>query len=163
MTSFVNLLANDAWSEADIVARTEALIGSEFSPNAAAILNRKVAAVPLGAYTLSPEELAEVGRYAALSNLAQAAGVAARADMALLRLVWDHEAQVRRLALPVQPATVPATLPNGDVVAAPNPAFAADQAARAVATAAVAAATAPVLALALLRLPPVPPPPPERP
>lgn len=84
MTSFVNLMADDVWSEADIVSRTEAIIRGQFSRETEDILNRKVTGVLLGQYTLSPTEQADLGRYAAASEQARAEGVAARADMALL-------------------------------------------------------------------------------
>lgn len=92
MTSFINLLASHTWSEADIVNRTEALIATEFPANAVAILNRKVTAATIGAYTLTEEEQAEVARYAQVCTDAAIEGNAARADMALLAEVLAVEA-----------------------------------------------------------------------
>lgn len=90
--SFIDLMACDVWSEADIVSRTEAMIAGEFSPQAVAILQRKVTAQMLGMYTMTTTEQAELARYAAVSTEAQAAGLQARADMALLAEVLAVEA-----------------------------------------------------------------------
>lgn len=97
MTSFINLLANDIWSEADIVRRTEAMIRSEFSLDMETILNRKVLGISIGSYTPTEADLAEIARYDQAAKAAQAAGVAARADMALLLQVFPLEAAQRRL------------------------------------------------------------------
>ncbi len=98
--SFVDLLGNDVWSEADIVRRTEALVRREFSRDAETILVRKVQGVALGV-PLSAEDEAEVAAFRAVVQSAQAEGVEARADMALLQTVLVHEAALARLALPV--------------------------------------------------------------
>lgn len=100
MTSFVNLMASDVWSEADITNRTEAMIASEFSPTAVAILNRKATGAALGQYQLSPEDEAEIARYAEVSERAREVGKQAMEDMALLQAVLDVEAAMRRLAQP---------------------------------------------------------------
>lgn len=99
--SFVNLMANDVWSEADIVRRTEAMIRSEFSVDAETILNRKVSGMALGAYQPSAADLAEIARYNATAHGAQVAGAKARADMALLLQVFAIEAAARRLGQPI--------------------------------------------------------------
>ena len=101
MSSFVNLLANDVWSEADIVRRTESMIRSEFSADQEAILNRKATGAALGQYSLSPAEMADLTRYAQVSEDARQAGDAARADMALLLQVLGVETAERRLDVPM--------------------------------------------------------------
>jgi hypothetical protein len=98
MTSFINLLANDIWSDADITRRTEAMVRSEFSLEAETILNRKVAGISLNQYTPTPEDLAEMARFKEVVDAAQAAGVAARADMALLSETLVYEVAKKRLA-----------------------------------------------------------------
>lgn len=98
MTSFINLLANDIWSDADITRRTEAMVRTEFSAEAETILNRKVAGISLSQYTPTPEDLAEMARFKAVVDAAQAAGVAARADMVLLSQTLVYEAAKKRLA-----------------------------------------------------------------
>lgn len=89
--SFINLLANDVWSDADITKRTEALIRAEFSVEQEAILNRKATGAVLGQYSLSQEEHIELLRYREVSNMARAEGEAARADMGLLLSVMQLE------------------------------------------------------------------------
>lgn len=144
MTSFINLLADDEWSEADIVNRTEAIIAGSF-PNVE-ILKRKVTGMMLGQYQLTPEEQAEFGAYAALSFQAGALADAARADRALLADAMAVEHARARL--------------TADPVAVDDPAHAADPAERAAAQAVVDGASADVQALVTLRAP-VPEPGPE--
>lgn len=142
MTSFVNLMASDIWSEADITNRTEALIASEFSPVAVAILNRKATGAALGQYQLSAEDAAEIARYAEVSERAQEMGKQAMEDMALLRVVLDVEKATRRLEQPL-----------ADAEAADQAAIDADLAERSVAQAVVDAASPAALALIQLRNP----------
>jgi len=92
MSSFVNLMAGDRWSESDIVNRTESMIAGEFPPAEAAIVNRIVTAAAASMYTLTADEVATVARYNEVCLLARQAGDAARADMALLADVLDFEA-----------------------------------------------------------------------
>jgi hypothetical protein len=98
--SFVNLLADDVWSEADIVARTEAIVRSQFSAIDEQILNRKVTGQMLRQYTLTEDEQAELGAFAAATEAARQQGDTARADMALLAQAMDVEAGT------LDPATV---------------------------------------------------------
>lgn len=95
--SFVDLMANDRWAEADIVRRTEAIIRSEFSAEAETILNRKALGAVIGTYAPTEAEQAEMGRYQATVEAARVAGNEARADMALLRRVFPLEEAQRRL------------------------------------------------------------------
>ena len=142
MTSFVNLMASDIWSEADITNRTEALIASEFSPTAVAILNRKATGAALGQYQLSAEEAAEIARYTEVSERAREMGKQAMEDMALLRAVLDVEKAMRRLEQPL-----------ADAEAADQAAIDADLAERSVAQAVVDAASPAALTLIQLRNP----------
>lgn len=96
--SFIDLMANDVWSEADIIRRTEAMIRSEFPAEIETILNRKIAGAMIGEYVLTEDEQADVARYKIVAQQAQIEGAAARADMALLAEVMAHEAALRRLA-----------------------------------------------------------------
>ncbi len=140
MTSFVNLMANDDWSEADTLRRTESMIASEYPPDMMRFINRVLSAMSLGAYTPSADEMAQIERYQAVCFAAREAGIAARADMALLREVWAVEAALRRLAIdPADPAT------DEDIQG------------RAAAQALVDGASEPVLALVALRNPPTDP------
>jgi len=90
--SFIDLMANDDWSDADILSRTEAMIRAEFSADREFILNRKVSGSLLGQYALALDEQAELAGFAALTNAARSAGIQAKADMALLRETWAVEA-----------------------------------------------------------------------
>lgn len=141
--SFVNLMANDIWSDADITRRTEAMVRSEFSLEAETILNRKVVAMSVGEYSPTPADLAEMDRFRTVVEAAQAEGVAARADMALLLDTMAYEAAMRRLAQPV--------IEDDEQ----------DAAERAEAQAVVDAASQEVIDLYALRNPPVPEPLPE--
>lgn len=139
MSSFINLMADDIWSEADIIRRTEAMIRSEFSLEVETILNRKVSGMALGIYQPTVEEQIEIGRYQAAAQQAQAAGNAARADMALLHRVFVLESADRRLSQPLPPED-----------ATPEE-LAADEAARAEAQAVLDAADTDALELLELR------------
>jgi len=90
--SFINLMADDCWSEADIVNRTEAMIASVFPASEQVILNRKVTAAAIGAYTLTTAEQDEVAQFNALCMQARQAGLDARADMTLLTQALACEA-----------------------------------------------------------------------
>lgn len=116
--SFIDLMANDIWSDADITKRTESMIRSEFSAEAETILNRKVAGISLGQYEPTDEDLAEMARFKVVVDNAQAEGVAARKDMALLLQVLTLEENIRKLndaplpeegeepTVPVDPSTL---------------------------------------------------------
>ena len=99
--SFVNLMASDVWSDADITSRTEAMLRAQWSVQAQTILSRKAVGVALGQFTLSPDEQIELGRFANAGLAARVAGEEARADMALLRQALEAERCYAILALPV--------------------------------------------------------------
>lgn len=121
MTSFVNLMADDVWSEVDIVAKTEAQIASEYPVNAITILNRKVTAASIGKYTLTADEQADVTKYQTLCYMAQLAGISARQDMALLGEVLPLDKARRRLRLDlVKPVVVKATTATATTPAVPE-------------------------------------------
>ena len=100
MTSFINLMASDVWSEADIINRTEALINSEFSPAAVAILNRKATGAALGKYQLSPTDVADIARYTEVSERARDLGRQAFKDAELLKEVLLVESALAILSKP---------------------------------------------------------------
>ena len=101
MTSFVNLMASDVWSEADISRRTEAMVRQHFSADAETIINRKLQGVAMGQYHLSSSEKDEIARFRRVVFEAKQAGDQARADMALLHEVLDAEPTYLRLRQPV--------------------------------------------------------------
>lgn len=96
--SFIDLLGSTVWSEADITARTEAMVHAEFSVQEEAILNRKVTGTVLGQWQMTPSEQGDLLRYAAVCLQAKQAGAEARADNDRLRQALAVEAALRRLA-----------------------------------------------------------------
>jgi len=150
--SFVDLMKNDAWSDADIVNRTEAMISSEFPPSAVAILNRKATGALLGQYTMTVEEQMELGRYAQVCEAARLAGNEARANMMLLKEVQALEAARARLEIPA------GLEPEGDELEAwALERLQADAAERSEAEAVVAQSSEAIQALFVLRNPPAEP------
>lgn len=154
--SFVNLMANDDWSEADIANRTEAILRGQFSVVDEQVLNRKVTGNMLGIYVLDDDDKAQVAAFAAATLAARDAGVQARADMALLRDTWVLEAAMRRLAQPVVEPEV-----NDEGVVMNQGAVDADQAERAAAQATWDAGSEQAKALYEQRNPPPPEPEPQ--
>ena len=181
--SFVDLMADHIWSEADIVGRTESILRAVTSEADQAILTRKITAGMLGLWVASEKEKTDIAIYEAACLAAYEAGAAARADMALLQSVLDHENAASRLTMGIPaiaalrldqpkvttPATVSGTAANGAETTFPNPAIAidlaeraeaqavidADAEERAAAEAIVAKASPAVLALVALRKPPL--------
>lgn len=96
--SFINLMANDDWSDADIVNRTEAMITSQFPRWM--ILQRKVMGQMEGQYTLTADESSEYNAYKAYAFQMGADADQARSDMDLLRRTWAVSTAQQRLALP---------------------------------------------------------------
>jgi len=99
--SFINLIINDIWSDADITARTEAMVRSVISLQDELVLNRKIQGANLGQYTLSTEDQVQMALLAQAGFTAQQEGIAARNDMALLLKVLDYEKAKSRLSLPI--------------------------------------------------------------
>lgn len=96
--SFIDMNANDVWSEQDIVNRTEEIKRNKYSDQEELILNRKVSGMQLGMYTLTASEQAELMDFNATVVQARAAGDAARTDMAALNLAFSVEAAQAALA-----------------------------------------------------------------
>jgi hypothetical protein len=99
--SFINMMADDVWSEQDITSRTEAMVRSVMPLQDELVLNRKVQGAALGEYTLTAEDQADMAILAQAGFSAQQEGIAARADMALLLEVFAVEVAEKRLAEPV--------------------------------------------------------------
>ena len=111
--SFINLMASDVWTEADIIRRTEAMVRSKFTEAAELIINRKLQGAALGQYQLSLEEQAEVAAFNETVFAARQAGDAARADMAVLNEVLTVEPAFLRLR---QPELEPELGEDGQVI-----------------------------------------------
>lgn len=102
--SFVDLMGNDRWTEADIVNRTEAILRSSFSAQEETIINRKLSGQQLGQYTMTTDERAELAAFSAATLQAKADGASARADAALVNAALDVEQGL------VDPSTVSAAV-----------------------------------------------------
>ena len=89
--SFINLMANDVWSETDITNRTEAMAHAVLSVSEEAILSRKIIAAMMGQWVMSPAELATQVAFSVALAEAHQAGIDARADMALLLSAMAYE------------------------------------------------------------------------
>lgn len=154
--SFVNLLGNDLWTEADIVNKTEAELHSVVSKDDELILSRKMIGFSLGRVIPTMEEQAQLMAYETAALAAQQSGIAARADMALLRSAMDVEPAIARLVLPAitEPVSEEITLEDGTISYGLNYQIPfQDAAERTAAQAAVDAASPEVLTLVALRNP----------
>lgn len=150
--SFVNMLANDVWSDQDITNRTEAMVRAVVPLADELVLNRKVQGAALGEYTLTAEDQAQMALLAQAGLAAQQAGIEARADMALLMDVLAVEAAEARLA---QPPVAPELDEEGNVTH--QGAIDTDVEERAAAQAVVDDASEEVMAWVEARRPPPPP------
>lgn len=110
--SFVDLMSNDVWSEADILRRTEAIVRSQFTDEQERILNRKITGVILGKYTLSEAEMQELTNFQTIVFLAQQAGLDATTDMDLLLRTFPVESAFHRLKNP----QIKHIVEDGDVI-----------------------------------------------
>ena len=153
--SFINLLANDVWSDADIKSRLHAEIRSEVSELAETELNRALQGAIMKLHTLTPQEQQSLMRFKGATDRVALLGTAARADMALLTSVLAYErAQARLLqALVTEPLTVTVVDTEGVSREVVNPELALDDAQRTDAQAVIDDATAEVLELVALRSP----------
>ena len=134
MTSFVNLMANDVWSEADIKSRLHAEIRSVISEQKENEISRAIQGRLLGMHTLTPAESASIALFKQTSDKVALLGVEARSDASLLSDTMMLESARRRLAQ------------TGEDTEA-------DAQERSAALTVVASATANALALATLRQP----------
>lgn len=157
MPSFINLLANHVWSDADITNRCRATIESQV-PTARQDELRTIMLGHLAQMRAATDaEMAEIMLVKQLTIDAADLGRAARADMALLQSALDYEAAQARLLLQVvtEPATITVTDMDGVATESPNPAIAQDAAERDAAQALIDGASQDTMALLLLRHPPV--------
>lgn len=96
--SFIDMLANHVWTDAEITNRTEAMVRSVMPLADELVLNRKVQGAALGQYTLTPEDQADMARLAEAGMAAQQEGIAARYDALVLREVLLVEEAEKVLA-----------------------------------------------------------------
>lgn len=95
--SFIDLMKNDVWSEADIKTRLHAEICSEVSELAETELNRALQGAALGLHTLTLQEREGLAHFKAATDRVAALGLAARADAALLHETMALEGAQRCL------------------------------------------------------------------
>ena len=100
MASFINLLASDLWSEADILARVraqvEGIVPTARQDELRTIMLGHIAQMRVA----TPTELGEIMQVGALTEQAAVDAAAARADMALLTQVIALEAAFDQTMLP---------------------------------------------------------------
>ncbi len=144
--SFVNLLGNDLWSETDIVNRTESILHSAVSKVDEQILSRKMIGFSLNLLIPSNVEQQQLTAYQEAGYAAQAAGFAARADMALLLETIALEKAQTRIAQELPPSTIVI-----EGVEAPNPDLPLDLEERAAAQTVIDSASTQAKDLAILR------------
>jgi hypothetical protein len=147
----IDLMGNEPWTDADITARTEAMLRTTWPENEEKILNRDWTAALSGLAPMTPELQGRALAFKDAAEAARLAGVQARADLALLHEVQALEAAQARLALPIEEVTDGPTARGG---------LHAEE--RAAAQAVIDAASLDARNLALLRAPiPEPEPQPE--
>jgi hypothetical protein len=158
--SYVNLMANDVWTEADIQNRGRALVASQVSEVRQNELRTILLGHLAGMRTATAEELAEITMVKDATEATAVTNAAARADMALLFDARALELAHWRLTLPpvTQPATVTVYSAQGVASVIDNPAIEDDAQARSAAQALIDGATQEALDLYALRNPPPPEP-----
>lgn len=95
MTSFIDLMADDVWSEADIKARLHAEIRSEISEYAETELNRALQGMALGMHVLNPAEQFSLYKFKQCTDRVAALGNTSRTEMALLSEAMSLESAIR--------------------------------------------------------------------
>ena len=154
--SIINKLANDIWTEVDIVNHGRAVIASVVSEARQQELRTIMLGQLAGMRAATPDEMAEVILVQTATEAQVVSNDAARADMALLQSAMGYEVATARLLLPAvtEPATIIVVVDEVET-ALVNPAIAIDLSEREAAQAVIDAATQPVLDLVLLRNPPI--------
>lgn len=160
MTSFINLMGNTVWSEADIINRGRATIASVVSAERQNELRTIFLGHLAGMRVATADELAEIGLVKALTEKSAAENTQARTDMALLHEVFPLEVASTRLSkkavLPVtEEQTDPKTKAVTQVVVNKSEVDK-DTAERSAAQTVIDAATISATDLFLLRNPPPP-------
>lgn len=124
--SYVDLMGNLRWSEHDHIRRTEAMVREHWSLEDETIINRKVVGALSGMNVLTAQDQADIADFKGVTEAAQAAGIDARVDAAMLHAALDVEDAKQRLdAVPPPPLPDPE---NPD--ATPEDPYAAERAAR---------------------------------
>lgn len=98
--SFIDMMADRVWTDAEIINRTEAMVRAVVSVADELVLNRKVQGAALGQYTLTAEDQAQMALLAQAGYAAQQEGIAARYDMLVLQEVLLVEEAEKVLSNP---------------------------------------------------------------
>lgn len=98
--SFIDMMADRIWTDAEITNRTEAMVRAVVSVAEELVLNRKLQGAALGQYTLTAADQAQMALLAQVGYAAQQEGIAARRDTSILREVLAVEAAIKALADP---------------------------------------------------------------
>lgn len=149
MDSFINLMGNDVWSEADIKARLHAELRGAISDYAETELKRALFAKSELGRPLTVAENTLLVQFATAEHRVALLGVQARADAILLSATFQVDAARQRLE---RPAVLPVLAPP-EAVDESAEAVQADTAERDAAQGVVDAASPEALALSLLRNP----------
>lgn len=97
--SFIDLMSDDNWTEADVLNRTEAIVRSNFSVAEEQILNRKVSASLLQQYVMTPQDLIDLSNFTQVATEAKQLGEDARIDVLLLNQIKHAEQLYRSVQL----------------------------------------------------------------
>ncbi len=145
MSTFIDLLGSNVWSDADITNRCRAIIESQVS----IARQDEMRTIMLGHIAklraATDAEMTEILLVKSLTEAAADLSRAARADMALLQSALDYESATRRLAQPVF---------AGGEGQQGSPDYLSDQAEREAALDVVSSASQATLDLVVLRNPP---------
>lgn len=161
MTRFINLMANDVWTEADLMNRMRAMVGAVSSPERQHDLQTIMIGHIAQMRAATASELAEIMAIKLATESAGEAVLQARLDMALLHDVRAFELAKLRLTLPVveavysaAPVSIDPDAPPAEPTVTNQSAIDTDGVERLTAQVVVDAATPEALALSVLRYPP---------
>jgi hypothetical protein len=156
--SFVDMMGNDDWSDADMDNRTRATVESIVSSARQDELRTIMLGHISGMRTATAKEMGEIMQVKALSEAAGQTLIKGRIDIVLLRAAWAVERAMARISRPA-PAPV---LSDGEAPSVLNQEeLDADLAERALVQIVIDQASAEVAALVALRNPAPPAPPAE--
>lgn len=89
--SFIDMMSDQIWTDAEITKRTESIVRSVMPLDDELVLNRKIQGEALGQYVLTDADKADIAKLAQVGFLAQQEGKSARDDMILLLNVFSVE------------------------------------------------------------------------
>lgn len=99
--SFIDLMSNNIFTEADILNRTQAMVRTFYSDEQEKILSRKVTGMMLGGYSLSIPEQEEIANFSTIVNQAKIENELATIDNELLKQIIEVEKSYLKLQVPI--------------------------------------------------------------